>query len=703
MSHKNELLIRVYLVFGAFVLFALVIIFKVVKIGIVEGDRWRSKGGKNVKWVELQSDRGDIYDVRGNLLATSLPYFEVRMDLLSPRQEDFDSNVDSLAICLSKYLPGDKTASSWRRELADARRQGISGVKKGTKYYFIANKVDLNLMEKIEHFPLFRKGKHKGGLIKVRSNKRFNPYESLALRTIGVDRENANNVGLEAYYDKALSGRNEKMLMEKVGPGIWVPVSDPTEMVGLRGADLVTTLDINMQDVVESELRKGLIAHKAKAGCAIIMETATGAIKAMANLKLDKDSIYKEEYNYALAHSTEPGSTFKLMSTALLLEAGISKDAKVDLLGGRRKFHDLVMYDSKMHGKRDVDLAHTLIHSSNVGIAALAHKKYGKRSSWMDFYGGLENLKINEISGVDLLGEPDPTLKHPEKNKNTWYGTTVPWMAHGYELMLTPLQILKLYNAVANDGVMMQPYLAHMIISDQNTVKQFEPKVLHSDFMENSTILAVQDMLEKVVTEGTGGQLMSELVQIAGKTGTSRTNYANPDAPKKYNASFAGYFPAEQPKYSMIISVYEPNNGKYYGGSVVGPIYKEIAERIMMIDEDLMKNEMHLKERETIKTVHAGFSKDYDQVLSFIGAQTGKNSNSRWVEVRPQEGLINFEKKKIYRKKVPNVKGMGLRDAMYVLESLGIKTISYGAGKVVKQSLAPGSEIINKEIHIHLQ
>ncbi len=691
------------MVFGVFVLFALLIVARVFNIGVLEGEKWREKGGKHMKWVELEPERGDVFDCRGNLLATSLPFFEVRMDLLSPSDKDFKENIDSLAICLAKNV-GKQKASEWKAELVNNRSQGKRGLKRGTKFHFIAKGVPLEKMELMEEFPLYRLGKHKGGLIKLRENKRFHPYQSLAHRTIGVDRENADKIGLEASYDKVLKGDVEEMLMEKIGPGLWVPVVDPSELSGKRGGDIVTTLNIDMQDVVHHALEAGLKENKASSGCAILMDVRTGAIKSMANLGVGRDSVYSETYNYAVAQRTEPGSTFKLATSLMLMDHGyVNQDTKVDLHGGVKKFYDLTMYDSNIHGKRDVSFGEVFYNSSNVGMGIMAQHHYGKKSEWNKFYDDLSALGVIDKTEVDLLGEPAPKFKHPVENRKEWYGTTVPWVAHGYESMMTPLQILNLYNAVANDGRLMKPYLVESILQNSKVSKTFRPRALRESIASPTTIQQMQNMLDLVVTEGTGRQLKSNIVQIAGKTGTTRVNYADKDRPKEYNASFAGYFPADNPKYSLIVCVYSPKNGKYYGGAVTGPVFKKIAERIMAIDQDLMQDEKHLVSRETIKADYAGYADDYEEVLAYIGVNPKKKTNSRWVEVMPDEMGVRMDKKKIYNKKIPNVQGMGLRDATYVLENLGVRVSSFGAGKVYKQSLAPGTKIENNEIQIYLR
>ncbi len=702
MDRKNELLIRVYLVFGMFVLFALVIIGRVAKISLVEGQKWRDKGGTSMKWQELEPERGDIYDVNGNLLATSLPYFEIRMDLLSPKQDDFDNAIDSLAICLAKY-PGKQTAADWRKELRDTRKLGQQGKKRGTRYHFVAKDIPLEGIEVLESYPLFRLGRHKGGFIKIRDNRRFHPYKSLASRTIGIDRENASNVGLEASYDPILKGDVKKMLMEKIGPGLWVPVADPTEIHAQKGKDLVSTLNVHMQDVVHHGLEKALIDNKARAGCAILMEVKTGAIRAMANLDVGTDSSYVEKLNHAITTRTEPGSTFKLASSLVYLNKGlVDEETRVDLHGGKKRFYDITMYDSRMHGKREVPFSEVFFNSSNVGMAIVAQENFGRKSEWESFYNAFDEIGMIAKTEVDLLGEPDPIVKHPLKNRNEWYGTTVPWMAHGYELMTTPLQMLNLYNAVANDGRLMKPYLIEKILSEGNVDKVFRPRALHESIAEPVNIQKMQDLLRAVVKEGTGRTLQSNIVDIAGKTGTTRVNYSRPDMPKEYNASFAGYFPAENPKYSLIVCVYAPQNGKYYGGAVAGPVFKEIAEHIIGIDEELMKNENHLAAAETIASSYAGYSNDYEEVFAYIGVKPVKKTQSNWVSVSPNEQGILVDKKKIYKKRVPNVNGMGLRDATYVLESLGLTVKSFGAGKVYKQSVAPGTDIEGNDIEIYL-
>ncbi len=703
MDKKNELLIRVYLVFGAFVVFALLIVARVVKISVFEGDKWVKQNGVNVKWIDIEPERGNIYDVQGNILATSIPFFEIRMDLLSPTDENFNKNIDSLAYCLSRAFP-KKSTSKWRKELVDDRHLGKKGKKAGTKYHLIAKNVSIEVKEALQKFPLFRLGKHKGGLIAIRENKRFHPYQELGERTVGMDRSNASKIGLEGEYNKILQGNVEKMLMQKIGPNIWVPVVDPSEISTKKGDDLVSTLNVNIQDLVEGALMRGLKKNKAKAGTAVLMDVKTGAIKAMANLGIGKDSSYTEDYNYAIARLSEPGSTFKLATSIALLENNqVELNSTANLNGGKKYFYDLPMFDSSPHGKFETTFAEIFAMSSNIGMADLAMKHYGKKDHWINFFDNLNSIGVMGQTKIDLEGESDPVFKHPLRDKKSWYGTTVPWMAHGYECMMTPLQTLNLYNAVANGGKMMRPYLGHAILSEGKLAKQFKPQVLNESIASIETLNEVRKLLKTAVWDGTGRSVQSDLVSISGKTGTTKVNYNSKDEKSKYNASFAGYFPSDNPVYSLIVMVYEPTNGKFYGGSVAGPIFKEIAEKVITVDEHLMKGEDDLALNKTIKNEYAGYAGDYKELFAYVGVTPVSTVKDRWVEVKPEATGLKVERKKIYKSKVPNVTGMGLRDATYVLENLGLNVKPHGFGKVSKQSLAPGTKIEQDWIEIYLK
>ncbi|WP_235296181.1 penicillin-binding protein [Portibacter marinus] len=706
MDKKNELLLRVYVVLLMFILFALVIAFKIVKINVIEGDKWRAKAEQNLKWVDVHATRGDIYTEEGKLLSTSSTFFDIYMDLTQAKNDVWNKEIDSLAYYLSRYTKVNRSSAQWKQLLTKERQAGLSWGKPGTKYFTIAKNLNFLQLQKFKQFPLFRRGQFGGGFIVKDKTKRTKPFGSLAERTIGEDRENASKIGIEGYFDKQLAGVKDQKLMKQIGPGIWVPVYDPMEYEPKKGANVITTIDVGIQDIVHNELLKAVQKHQARAGTAIVMEVETGKIRAISNFKLNSNGSYAELYNHAIGERSEPGSTFKLASLLALVEAGhANPDTKVDLEGGIKKFHDLWMRDSHRHGLREVDLRTAFAKSSNVGIAKLADRYFNQSTETrMQFVGLLRQFGLDQVAGIEIVGEKTPYIKDP--NDKNWYGTTIPWMSHGYELELTPLQVLNLYNTIANDGKLMKPYLVSEIYDENGNNIPFQPKVVKDKIASDYTIKVAQELLQEVVKTGTATSLKSDFFDFAGKTGTARFDYADKDQEvKRYNGSFAGYFPANDPKYSCIVVIYEPKVDGFYGGTVAGPVFKEIAEQCFASKKNLIAS-MTDDEKPKLANFQkpnysAGFSQDLEDLLDYVGLEHS-SSKYPWAVISPGEYSLELKPNKVKKKEVPSVEGMGLRDATFILENLGLKVISEGYGKVIAQSLRPGLKIEDQTIEITL-
>jgi len=711
MEKKNELLLRVYLICIGFVIFAAMIIGKVVKTAIVEGDEWRSKGQQNMRWMNVEGERGSIYDVHGNLLATSLPYFDIKIDLLTSKTKVFEQNIGPLSQQLAEHF--GKTASEWESQLSIKRREGMrvrrqrasgdSSVSSNAGFYPLLYKLTKKELDLLKKFPLLNLGKYEGGLIVERKTRRERPYRSWAKRTIGIDRAD-NQVGLERSFDRFLKGQTEKRLMRKVPGQTWLPMDDATEMLKEKGSDVITTLDMHIQDVVHNELESALITHNAENGVALVMEVETGAIRAISNLKRMSDGSYDEYHNDAIGKMTEPGSTFKLISALAMLESGkIGLDTEIDLFGGKKKFFDYNMYDSHRHGIRKATFKEAFAISSNVGMGYAAYKIFGKKDSgWNAFYDALDRMGVLDVTGIEIYGEKKPQVKKPGvKNKNeviNWSGTTVPWMAHGYELMLSPLQILNFYNAVANDGKLMKPYLVSEVVDEDGVSTRYSPKVLRENIASPETILKAKELLKAVAESGTASGLKVEGLSFAGKTGTTKLEYWKDTESYDYNASFAGYFPEERPKYSMIVVVYSPEGRDYYGAKVAGPVFRNVMKRLSGYEG---YKTLDVDDEPKVLHAHSGHRADYEKVLDFIGMDYEESGNSNWAEMKPGHNL-QLKSKRIKKNIVPDVKGEGLRDALFLLESLGMEVEVEGVGKVYKQSQRAGQEIKIKKIKIFL-
>ncbi len=698
MERKNELLIRAYVVLLLFVVFAAVVFYRVVKVSVIQGDQWRSEGGKNVKMSPLQAQRGSIYSDDGSVLVTSLPFFDIRMDLMASREKTFYDGVDSLSRLVHLKLDDSKSATQWRQEMISGREDNLPG----RRYFKIADNITYNQLMQIKDFPIFRKGRYGGGLIIEKRTVRQKPFKSLAKRTLGEVRDNASNYGLESYFDANLKGQTDSILTKRIPGGKWIPVYNVSEAFAKQGDDLYTTLDVDVQDIVQKELLNSLIENKAKGGAAIVMDVKTGGIKAISNFKWsEKRGGFIESYNHAIGTLSEPGSTFKTATVLSLLDDGlVTESTLIDLNKGKKKFYSEYMYDSSPHGLQMVDLKKAFAISSNVGIASLAMDHYERKDNGrVSFRKNLAKFRLDKKVGLKLEGEANPQIKNPSKSKS-WSGTTIPWMSHGYELSLTPLQILAFYNAIANNGRYMKPYIVSEIRRDGKILEEFKPIGTKRPIANAKAIGTMHRLLEEVVNKGTAKSLQSDIVSMAGKTGTARSDYSDSEDDKKYNASFAGYFPAKKPRYSIMVVVYEPEVN-YHGAQAAGTVFKAIAEKVYAIRNDRFDAQPDYAAEVALPEKQTGYVADFTKVFNHTGIKYDKNAKS-WAVLDPEDDKMKIEKLKFKKSKVPNVAGMGLRDAIYVLENLGLEVYAEGVGKVKNQSLKPGTKINGQAINLYL-
>lgn len=693
---KDEIIIRTYIIFLLFLLAGFLILGRVVQIGIVEGESWRGRGDSlYVRHQPFEPERGNILSSDGRMLVTSLPLFDVRMDLLAVPKDKFVKHIDSLALCLSRYINPVISERTYR-DLLWRERQA------GNRYLLIKEEVSYSQLEKIKSFPLFRLGGNKGGLIVVRKSRRERPYRMLAARTLGSIREGAKPVGLEGYYDDVLGGEKGSRLVQKVARDIWVPVDDIGDFEPKRGQDIITHIDIDLQDITEQALYKSVAHHQALGGTAVVMEVKTGAIKAMANLVRSGDDI-GEYLNYAVGAATEPGSTFKLATMMALLEDGfIRLDDRVDIRGGEVELCGKKIRDSEKHKGSMPTLKQVFAQSSNVGVAVTAQKYYEKNAK--KFIKRLEQFGLTERSHIDLEGEPTPYIKEAYNLEQKWSCTSIPWMAHGYELTLTPLQLLTFYNAVANKGRMMKPQLVHQILEYSEPVKTYKPQVLKNQICSNSTLKVALELLKSTSDSGgTALALRNKLYKVAGKTGTAVTNYYKGDINegKKYQASFAGFFPAEDPVYSCIVVIYEPSANGFYGASAAMPVFREIA------DYSVASRFIATEEQAPVNTAPSpariragGYATDIRTLLHFSGVRFENRCINEWASLNPTESQPELTGINHQQELVPDVRGMGLRDALFLLENKGLKVRLQGHGRVRSQSIAPGSKIQGQTIEL---
>jgi len=687
MNIRANILLRVYLSFGLIVLFAVAVLIRLCDVQFVEGHKWRAMADSlSTKYINVEAARGNIYSNDGSLLATSIPEYELRMDMFAggiADNEVFDGKVDSLALRLSQFFK-DKTPKEYSRYLRTARRDSA-------RYLLIKRKVGYQELKEIRTFPLYNVGKYTGGLIAVQQNKRIRPFKYLAARTIGYKNENvANGVGLEGAYGEYINGESGKRLVQRISGGVWMPVNDEAEVAPKEGADIISTIDINMQDLAQSALEKQLKISDADHGTVILMEVTTGEVRAVANYTRVKEGVYEEKFNYAIGGSQDPGSTFKLASYMALLEDNkVDTNTMVATGDGTYRIPGHTIKDSH-GGIGTVTVMKAFEQSANTAVAKLVNAAYQDNPS--QFTDHLYDIHMNERLVLQIPGETKPVIKNPSFkswNKNM----TLPQMAYGYEMQITPLQMLTFYNAIANDGKYIAPIFVKEIRRLGNPIQQFSARVISDRVCSEKTVKKLQAMLESVVTKGTGKLMGSPLYRVAGKTGTAQVADGNRGykAKKSYQASFCGYFPADKPKYSIMVAINGPKNG-YYGAAVAGPVFKEIADRIYASDME-MYNDIpnHLVGNTKAPEAKAGESKAVKRIYKSLGIKALYADKS--VSGIDTNNGVPYEELATIKGVMPDVKGMGLKDALYLLGNAGLKTRVKGGGKVVAQSIPAGNRI----------
>jgi cell division protein FtsI (penicillin-binding protein 3) len=709
---KRDILWRVYLCFIGIVAFSFAIIGRAIYIQQAQGAYWIAQANKQQQhFVDIDAQRGTIYSEDGSMLSTSIPFFDIYIDFGAEGLHDkdgkrFRENVDSLAWTLADYFK-DKSKKEYKALLQ-------AGFKRKDRYFQLKRNLSFQHYKAMREFPLFRMGRNRSGFIAEEKGKRLNPFGLLANRTIGLSRDYVTsdgkikntNVGLEKTYDTLLKGESGKRLVRFLAGGVYVPV-EGSEIEAKNGKDVITTLDVNIQDIAENALLKVMDSNEAQTGTCIVMEVKTGKIKAIANLGRTAEGKYWEDLNYAI-RASEPGSTFKLATLLAVLEDKYATlNTKVDLEGGSWRVFSRTVYDSEPHKPHDGTLKEAFEYSSNVGMAKMVMAHYAKTPD--KFVSHLRRLRFNQPSGIDLLGETSPVVKTPKSR--TWSATSLPWMSFGYEVLVSPLQTLMLYNAVANNGTMMKPYLINKISESGIVVKENNPEVLEESICSAETLRQLQEALIGVCgTEGkgTGYKLFKGAgYSVAGKTGTALVANGNRGyADHIYQSSFAGYFPADDPQYSCIVVIKNKPFAKvYYGAAVAGPVFKEVSDKLFALNASKKKNKAeYVPAKDSSNYYFAGASKDIRQVMNKLqlsysdSVLTGDYARVYAVDYSPV--LKNNEIRKAI---MPDLRGMGLRDAVYLLESMNLKVIAKGKGKIKLQSVDPGAGITkNQKVTLEL-
>ena len=699
MDIKKDILWRVYLIYIVMIGVCIFIFSKAIYIQQVEGAKWRNLGDTlHQRTQEIAADRGTIYSEDGEMLSTSIPYFDVYIDfdadgLRNKNGKLFKENIDSLSIGLAGIFK-DKDAAEYKRILKQ-------GYKEENRYFSLKKNINYSQYLEMKKLPLVRLGKNNSGFITESKSERLNPYQMLAFRTIGLARD-TNKVGLELAYDTLLKGKNGSRVVRYVGGGISMPIDEDEQEDAQNGKDIVSTINVFIQEVTEQALLRMMRENEAEHGCAMVMETSTGKIKAIANLGKSRDTSgkyggYWEDNNYAL-FATEPGSTFKLATMFSLLEdKKINLNSQVDLQGGKWELNDkLIVFDSEQHGKNNVSAKEAFELSSNVGMAKLAWFNYQNNPS--AFTNRLHQLHLDKITGIDLVGERNPVIHKPEE-KGWNNKSMLPWMAFGYSLQITPLQTLTLYNTIANKGKMMKPYLVSSVKEEGSVDKTFEPIVLDDKICSDQTLGQLEECLKGVCADPSGTAytlFKGSPYTVAGKTGTSlvqdrTTSYVD----KVYQSSFVGYFPADNPQYTICVVIKNKKGAKkFYGAAVAGPVFKEIADRMFTTYvKGVSNNNIVAAQKDSSKYHFIIHRDDFKQLAPFAGIGINTASTAEWFEVNRSNAAMEYTATNTNNTLMPQLKGMTVKDAVYLCDIKGLKVNIKGKGKVTAQSISPNRAV----------
>ena len=651
---EKKIMFRYYISLTFIVFFAFVLIGKLLYIQIIEGEYYRKLSEDNtIKNFILEPSRGNIYSDDNSLLATTTPRYEIRWDSKVPSDINFLSNKKDLSIGLSKIL--GKTPQYYLNVLNKARHEG-------NRYLLISRNLSYSQYKEIKELPLFNLSSLKGGLIIESKEVRENPMGKICERTIGYEKKDPSGhyirVGLEGAFSHFLKGQSGQRLKQKIANGQWKPINDNNEREPTEGYDIYSTINVNIQDITHHALLRQLEKYKADHGCAVVMKTNTGEIKSIVNLSKTKNGKYYEKFNYAVAESQEPGSTFKLMSVIATLENDNTISRRlIDTKNGEISFYEKYkVRDSKKGGYGKITPARAFEVSSNTGIVKMVYDNY--KNNPKKFVDRLYNMGLNNELGLSIKGEGKPMIPYPD-DKN-WSGISLPWMAFGYGIKLTPLQILSFYNGIANDGEIVKPRFIYKIKNPgSSSIKEYEKEILNPSICSDTTLIRVQKMMFNVIDKkwGTANKIKSSKLKMAGKTGTSQIDYTLEET--QYVSSFVGYFPYEKPEYSCIVVINRPDKKiGYYGGEVAAPVFKEIAEKLFSrTPRNLIVN-----------------SYDYNH----------KPLNNH------KQIMLNIKTKKSV---IPNLVGMPAMDAVVILEQMGLKFVLKGEGKVINQSIKSGSKV----------
>ncbi len=652
-NDRKNILLKGYFAGIFLLIFAVSVSFKLLETQLFRSAEYKKYiQSSTLRKSIIKAKRGNLYSDNGSLIATSITEYDIYLDPSAIKEELFEEEISGLCDSLENIF--NKPAYYFNRKISIARSNGV-------QYMLLIKGLNHEKFNRIKTFPILEKGQNKGGFIVERKSVRINTVKNIAGRTVGYD-DYRGKAGLEGAYSSYLQGIDGARMEQRITLKDWKPINIWNEKEPVDGSNVYTTINLDIQNIAYTALNKQLQEYNASHGCVIVMEVSTGEIKAIANLQKIKDGTYKDLRNFAIWEANEPGSTFKTISLLVAMEHGfITPNSVVNIQKGKLELFGKTISDEHSQ-KNDLTIKEVLQESSNVGTAKTIYNYYHEDPS--DFTDQLKDWGLDKKLGLEIPGEGEPRIPTP-KDKD-WSRITLPWMSYGYSLKLTPLQILTFYNAIANDGTMLKPLLVKKVINKGLEESVFLPKILSKQIAKPEVIKGMQDMLENVVLKGTAKDLAIKEIPMAGKTGTSQAEYWMKGS-RKYRSSFAGYFPANAPKYSCIVVISNPKITKGYHGSVVaGPVFREIAKSLSnLIPDPIPDSIKKLPSREITKTRNHSFV---------------------------------FEKYPF----MPNAVGYYAKDVVPVLENIGLKVKYSGVGKIISQSI-PKGQIITKGSIIYIK
>ncbi len=696
---RDSIVLRFGIVYFGIVLLFVAVILRIVYLQTAEKDEWLAVAAKSRKTdIVVKPNRGNIFACDGRLMASTIPTYYIYMDTRVPALRDkdgqlFKEKVDSLATSMSAYF-GDRSKEEYKSMLKKAYRE-----KKGELRLY-PKRITYAQLKEIKKMPLFKLGRNKSGLITKEMLRREKPFGSLASRTIGdiyADESKGGKNGLELFFNRELIGTPGVSIRQKVANKL----EETVTVEPINGLDILTTIDLNMQDIAEKALMDSLQSYNAGSGYAIVMEVKTGEVKAIVNMYQNPDGTFTENKNGAVSDQVEPGSTFKTFSLIALLDEDKAKiDEIIHTGNGIWEIGGSLMRDhnAKKGGFQDITLAEAIHGSSNVGISKMVIRAWGDNPS--GYVEKLYEMGFNEKFNLEIPGNSGPKIRHPKDKARYWSQTTLAWMSIGYETQIPPIYTLAFYNAIANNGKLIRPFFVKAILKNGEPIKTFTTETIRKQICRPSTLAIVKETLLGVLEapKGTAHIASSKYVRIAGKTGTAQISKGSSgytSGGKSHQVSFCGYFPAEDPLYTCIVVIREPKNGYPSGGRMAGTVFKSIAEEIMALKSNLKPERLKLDSTKMfpyMPEIKAGYAKAVRSVTSGIQLSI-PSVNANWIKSESNDSIMHVEPLKVYKNRLPDLHGMGAKDALFLLGQMGLRVQVIGRGKVTAQNISAGSAV----------